>query len=113
MNEQQRLPNITESLPDQERMEIFNSLAQKAAEYFGLSLENDSPEHIMSFVHNGVIKLKKGEPLPFSGEEDADLLLSCLWGSQLIRAFGWQWVDVMFHDSMHCVICLSMFGSVM
>lgn len=92
------LPNVTEYLPNEERMQIMNDLSQKAAEYFGLSLENDTPQHIMSIVHDGVIKLKKEEALPFTGEEDADLLLGSLWGSQLIRAFGWQWVDVIFHD---------------
>lgn len=92
------LPDITESPPDEERLRLLASVAEDAADYLGVSLDEDSPEAIIRAVHECVREIQEGGGPEFDEGERVDLLLGCLWGSQLVRALGWEWVNVVFHD---------------
>jgi hypothetical protein len=92
------LPNITESPPDAERMRLLAVVAQDAAEYLEVSFDEDSPETIVRVVNDCVREIQKGRGPEFPEDERVDLLLGCLWGSQLVRELNWEWVNVVFHD---------------
>ena len=98
MSDEPKLPNITESRPDEERMRLLGLVAQEAAEYLGLSLDTDSAEYIVAAVNDCVRAIKKGEGPAFPEDAEVDLLLGCLWGPQLTRAFDWEWANITFHD---------------
>jgi hypothetical protein len=98
MSDEPKLPNITESRPDEERLTLLGLVTQEAADYLGLSLDTNSPEQIVAAVNDCVRAIKKDEGPAFPEDAEVDLLLGCLWGSQLVRAFGWEWANITFHE---------------
>ena len=92
------LPNITESRPDEERMRLIQLVTEEAAEILGLSLDADSPDAIVKAVNDCVREIQKGRGPAFPADSEVDLLLGCLWGSQLVRSLNWEWTNVTFHD---------------
>ena len=93
-----KLPKITESPPDDERMRLLDSVARDAAKYLKLSFDTDSPDTIVTAVNNCIRKIQKGRGPKFPEDEQVDLLLGCLWGFQLVKELNWEWVNVVFHD---------------
>jgi hypothetical protein len=95
-----KLPRITESPPDKKRMRLIDLVARDAAKYLKVSVDTDSSDKIVKAVNDCVRKIQKGRWPRFSkdDEEAADLLLGCLWGSQLVKELDWEWVNVVFHD---------------
>ena len=51
MSDEPKLPNITESRPDEERLTLLGLVTQEAADYLGLSLDTNSPEQIVAAVN--------------------------------------------------------------
>ncbi len=48
MTNNDNLPNISESRPDEERANLLNLVAQDAAAILGVSLETNSPDEIVA-----------------------------------------------------------------
>ena len=92
------LPNITDSPPDEERMNLIKLTTQDAAKFLGLKLDTDSPDVIVKAVNDCVRGVKKGGGPAFPEDEEVHLLLECLWGTQLVRALKWEWANIVFHD---------------
>ncbi len=98
MTDNDNLPNISESRPDEERANLLNLVAQDAAAILGVSLETNSPDEIVAAVNDCARAIKRGEGPAFPEDSEVDLLLGCLWGSQLIRVLDWEWINITFHD---------------
>lgn len=98
MQNSPELPDISEEDPDAERMHLLHAVAQDAAGYLQLDPDTTPPKTIVEAVNNCIRNIQKGKPAPFPEDEEADLLLGCLWAEQVIKTFGWQWVNVTFHD---------------
>ena len=92
-----QLPRISEARPDEERLRLIRSVAQAAAGYLGISLD-DPPEKIVGAVEECLKAVKRGEEFLPDKNNDADLLLGSLWGTQVVRGLGWEWVNLTFHD---------------
>jgi len=89
---------ITESAFDEERAALISLVTSDAANLLKVSLEDDTPEIIVSAVDEVVYSTQKGNPLEIPEGEDPDLLFGCLWGSQLVKALNWSWVNIDFND---------------
>ncbi|MEW4455943.1 hypothetical protein AB1L30_24965 [Bremerella sp. JC817] len=89
---------ITEGTVNEENMNLIQAVTQDAAEYLDLSLEEDTPDAIIAKVNETIrdIKLDRGNPFPEG--EDIEILLGCLWASQLIKAMDFAWVEIDFND---------------
>ncbi len=98
MSDELKLPDVTETRPDEERMRLIGLVSKEAAEYLDLSLETNSPNEIVAAVNDCVRSIKKGVGPAFPEDAEVDLLLGCLWGSQLVRAFDWEWTNITFHE---------------
>jgi len=96
---------VTESPPDDERRRLFGAVANDAAEL--LDLENDAPVSIMRKVNEAIVALVFGDSTPVADDENPDLLLGCLWGTQMARQFNWYWADVVIDDSFNEVAVIS------
>jgi hypothetical protein len=92
------LPKITESRPDDERITLLNLVAKEAAECLNVSLDTDSPDTIVRAVNDCVRMIQKGRGPIFPADSEVDLLLGCLWASQIVKELNWEWVNLIFHD---------------
>ena len=65
----------------------------------GVSADDD-PAKIVAAVDAFVFDLQCGEHPPESvlDAEDAPFRMGAVWGEQLVRAFGWEWAMVTFHE---------------
>jgi hypothetical protein len=79
-------------------MRLLDVVARDAAEYLNVSFDTDSAETIVRAVNDCVREIQKGCGPEFPDGERVDLLLGCLWGSQLVKELNWEWVNVVFHD---------------
>jgi hypothetical protein len=97
------MTNITERpITPNERLE-FGDYSKKGANLIGLLDDTTDPvkivEAVDTYVYDKQLLLKQGS-LKLSDDEiiDSSLALGCFWGNQLVRAFGWEWVCVLFND---------------
>jgi hypothetical protein len=69
------------------------------ARLLGVSPDDD-PAKIVSAVDAFVFDWQCGDHPPESvlDAEDAPFRMGALWGEQLVRAFGWEWAMVTFHE---------------
>lgn len=98
MSDDHQLPDVTESTPDEERMSLLQLVTQDAAAILGLSLEDDSPDAIVGAVNECVREIKKGRGPDFPPDSEVDLLLGCLWASQLVSSLDWKWANIDLND---------------
>lgn len=80
---------VSESTMDEERMELINAVTRDAAELLDINLSKDPPEGIIRKVDDAIVALVLGKETPVAQDENPDLLLGCLWGSQMTRQFNW------------------------
>jgi len=61
---------------------------------------DDDPAVIVAAVDACVYDWQCGQKPPESvlDAEDAPFTLGAVWGQQLVRAFGWEWVTITFHE---------------
>ena len=82
-----------------EMLDAIRDYASEAARVIGLEdHESLSPPAIVEAVDKAVFELQKGGGPEFAEDEEAALLLGCLWGEQLVRELGWQWIGATFHE---------------
>ncbi len=98
---------VSESTMDEERMELINAVTRDAAELLDINLSKDPPEGIMRKVDDAIVALVLGKETPVAQDENPDLLLGCLWGSQMTRQFNWYWADVVIDDEYNEVAMIS------
>ena len=69
------------------------------SQLLGLS-SNDDPAKIVAAVDAFVFDWQCGDHPAASvlDAEDAPFRMGALWGEQLVRALGWEWAMVTFHD---------------
>lgn len=84
---------ISETKQDEERQGLVKSVTEDASALLGVDLEKDQPQAIVAKLDKAIVSLVLGEPTPLSQAEDADLLMGCLWGTQMVRQFNWYWAD--------------------
>ncbi|MGN6543758.1 MAG: hypothetical protein ACTHK7_01825 [Aureliella sp.] len=90
---------FSESQLSPEMRDAIDDYAAEAARILGLDApETMSPDEIVEAVDQCVCQLQKGAGPKFAEDEEAALLLGCLWGQQLVRQLRWQWVGVTFHE---------------
>ena len=99
--------NVIESPLHDERRNLLGAVTVDAAELLGIDLDADSPQSIMTKVNEAIIALVFGEPTPVAQDENPDLLLGCLWGTQMARQFDWYWADAVINDSFNEVAMIS------
>ena len=92
--------NISEYPLAAEMLDSIRSYAAEAARILGIDApeENLSTEAIVQAVDQCVYQRQQGSGPKFEEDEEAALLLGCLWGEQLVRELRWQWVGVTFHE---------------
>ena len=98
---------ITESTPDEERMSLIRAVANDAAKLLRLDCDADTPQSIVSKVNDAIVDLVFGRTTPVSDDENPDLLLGALWGSQMARQFKWYWANVTVDDTFDEVAMIS------
>lgn len=90
---------ITEYPLAAEMLDAIREYAAEAARLLEIGEpEKLSSEAIIEAVNRCVDQRQKGGGPEFEDDEEAALLLGCLWGQQLVRELGWQWVGVTFHE---------------
>jgi len=87
-----------ESPPNAERQELIASVTRDAATYLGMDLERHSAKQIVTEVNDVIMELVFSEATPIPDSEQPDILLGCLWGSQMVRELGWSWANLQFED---------------
>jgi hypothetical protein len=98
MTSQSSIPRLVESPISDEQREGIEELAIDAAEYLQVDQANQTTREILERIENRIRQLQTKQVQPIQGEE-MDLFLGSLWGSQLVRALAWEWVEVTFLDS--------------
>lgn len=98
---------ISESVPDNERLELINAVAEDAAEYLNLDLLNDTSQTVMTKVNDTIVNLVFDKKTEIPDDESPDLLLGALWGSQMARQFNWYWANVVIDDTYNEVAMIS------
>jgi hypothetical protein len=98
---------VSESTMDEERMELIKAVTRDGAELLDINLSEDPPEDIMRKVNDAIVALVLGQETPVAQDENPDLLLGCLWGSQMARQFNWYWADVVIDDEYNEVAMIS------
>ena len=65
-----------------------------------LRIEEPSPQRIIKEIDEFVFQWQQGNrPQSDAGDmEVAPYMMGSLWGEQLVARFGWEWVQVTFHD---------------
>jgi hypothetical protein len=98
---------VTESTPDQERLELIKAVTSDAAELLDVDLSNDPAQQVVTKVNDAIVALVFGEPTAVSQDENPHLLLGALWGAQMARQFHWYWADVEIDDTFNEVAMVS------
>ena len=96
--------HITESAFDSERNESIQAVTQDCATCLGLDITQNTPIEIVKAVNETIVKQVFGEATAMPTDEDPDLLLGCLWGSQMVRVLGWSWVNIHVGDSLDIAV---------
>jgi hypothetical protein len=96
--------DIRESAPNSERQGLIEAVTNDAIGHLGVNLSGNTPKEIVSTVNDAVTKLVFGEDLPIPNTEDPDLLLGCLWGTQMVREFEWVWVNIHRGESLDIAV---------
>jgi len=91
---------VSESLPDQKRQSLIQSVIEDAAELLEVNLSEDLPVEIMKKVNDAILAIIFDKPTPITKEDNPDLMLGSLWGAQMARQFNWYWADVLLDDSI-------------
>jgi hypothetical protein len=90
---------ISENAPTAEMLDAIEDYAAEAARLIGLEeFEKMSSDGLVAAVDQCVRERQKGDGPEFAEDDEAALLLGCLWGAQLVRELGWEWVGVTFHE---------------
>lgn len=90
---------ISEKPLTSDMLDAIEDYAAEAARLIGLDEpEKMTPQAIVEAVDECVYQLQKGRGPKFEEDEEAALLLGCLWGQQLVRELRWQWVGATFHE---------------
>jgi hypothetical protein len=90
---------ISENPLSGDMLDAIEDYATEAARLLGLADRQPmSPEDIVAAVDMCVQQRQQGNGPQFAEDDEAALLLGCLWGQQLVRELGWQWVGVTFHE---------------
>lgn len=97
-------PALTENPTEPERARLIEAVTKDGAIHLGVDVANDSPAHIVKIINETIVKLVFGEVAPIPDSEQKDLVLGCLWGSQMVREFGWSWVDIHFKDALDVAV---------
>jgi hypothetical protein len=95
---------LEESSPDEKRRELIASVTRDAAAYLSLDLGRNSAKDIVTEVNHVIMELVFGEATPIPDSEQADVLLGCLWGSQMVRELGWSWANLQFDSYMDMAV---------
>ena len=98
---------IVESAPDKERMTLINAVANDAATLLSIDIASDAPQSIVSKINDAIVDFVFDKDMPFSEDENPDLLLGALWGVQMVRQFNWYWADVVVDDQFDEVAIIS------
>jgi len=61
----------------------------------------------MAKVNDAIVDLVFEKNTPVSKDENPDLLLGALWGTQMARQFRWYWADVVVDDQFNEVAVIS------
>lgn len=82
-----------------EMLDAIRDYAAEAARLIGLQAYETLPAaSIVEAVDQAVLQRQKGGGPKFAEDEEAALLLGCLWCEQLVRELRWEWVGVTFHE---------------
>ncbi len=90
--------NLTEEPLDDEMEQSLKKAAQEGAVLIGLDPQVTDASIIVERIDDFVSKLQQGSIGQANPTLDFALPLGSLWGEQLVRALGWQWAAVTFHD---------------
>lgn len=90
-------PEIWEEPVNSDHMEMIQTLIEDTASLLNLNVTKDSPRKIIEEVDRCISSLQKGGGPKFPEHVGADLGLASLWGSQIVRQFGWEWAQVIFN----------------
>jgi hypothetical protein len=88
---------ITEEAIAPDMLENIEGSAGEGAELADIDIEAD-PKTIVEAINRLVVHEQKHPTEGVDNWDDRSLSLGSLWGMQLVRQFGWQWVNVTFHD---------------
>jgi hypothetical protein len=91
------LQNISENPVSPEHASLVHKIAADAASFLKLDEQTSPPASVVNSVDDYIHKLQNGEVTAPEGE-DVKIFFGCLWGVQLVREFGWEWANVIFHD---------------
>lgn len=83
-----------------ERMKLILGSAEDGVKAVGVKSSQEPPDLIVAAVDQYVFDWQQGK-LPKAKKidaEDAPFALGTLWGQQLVRAFGWHWAMITFHE---------------
>lgn len=90
--------NITETAIGAEMLDDIRDCASAAAGLIDVDLNNASPSEIINSIDAFVFEWQKGNRPEVDEDDDLSLMFGSLWGEQLVRDLGWQWVEITFHD---------------
>lgn len=90
--------NATETELDNQMLEEIRQSAREGAELIGVDLEAQSPQEIVEKIDAFVSQQQRRKKSTSGDHDAAEIALGGLWGEQLVRALGWEWSSVTFHD---------------
>jgi hypothetical protein len=95
---------LDESPTDPERSRLIDVVTKEAAAHLGVDLARDTPAHIVEIINEVIVKIVFKEPQPIPDCEEKDLVLGSLWGSQMVREFGWYWVNIQVDGALDVAV---------
>jgi hypothetical protein len=94
----------SENPPNLERIRLIKAVTNDAAGFLGVDPVNGSPDAIVQKIDATIVEMVFGRATSIPADEEPDLLLASLWGAQMVREFGWAWVDMQFDDGVDAAV---------
>ena len=93
------MPNVSEKPLPPNVAGALDGARQQAVQLLALG-DQDDPKKVVEAIDRFVDEWQKGKrPSPKELDpQDAPYAFGSLWGQQLARQFGWEWVMIVFHD---------------
>lgn len=91
---------ISEQPVPAEILQNIKNCAGDADRLVGITVAQSTPADIMEAINRYVADWQRGKrpPAGVTDPDDSQYTLGALWGEQLVAQFGWQWVNVTFHE---------------
>ncbi len=92
---------IENAIPE-ETLATIQGSAEEALNVLGGAFADADAPKLIEAVDDFIYRWQKGErPSEEIVEaEDAPIMFASLWGEQVVREFGWEWVHIMFDDEL-------------